>query len=56
MITTQSVQAVIECGRDENLQQGAAHQVVMTTTCRACLRKIFAKATCLSPQLTVPAY
>jgi hypothetical protein len=32
--------AVIECGRDENLQQGAAHQLVITTNCRACLRKI----------------
>jgi hypothetical protein len=39
-ITTQIVQAVIECGRDENLQQGAAHQLAMTTHYRACLRKI----------------
>ena len=40
MITAAPVKAVIECGRDENLQQGAAHQLLMTTHCHACLRKI----------------
>jgi hypothetical protein len=35
-----SSQAVGECGRDENLEKGAAHQLQMTTQARVCFRKI----------------
>jgi hypothetical protein len=35
-----SPQAVGECGRDENLEKGAAHQLQMATQARVCFRKI----------------
>jgi hypothetical protein len=35
-----SWQAVMECGCDENLEKGAAHQLLMTTQARVCFRKI----------------
>jgi hypothetical protein len=35
-----SQQAVMECGCDENLEKGAAHQLLMTTQVDACFRKI----------------
>jgi hypothetical protein len=35
-----SWQAVMECGCDENLEKGAAHQLLMTTQVDVCFRKI----------------
>jgi hypothetical protein len=34
------IPAVGECGRDENLEKGAASQLQMTTQARVCFRKI----------------
>jgi hypothetical protein len=35
-----SLQAVGECGRDENLEKGAASQLMRTTQVDVCFRKI----------------
>jgi hypothetical protein len=49
-----SLQAVGERGRDENLEKGAAHQLMMTTFCRVCFRKILQRdfLTCRSSRST----
>jgi hypothetical protein len=37
----------------KKLEEGAAHQLLMTTTCRVCFRKFFAAQIPHLPQLTV---